>query len=298
MHTTTLALCTLLLGCAPAPEDSGEPEPEPFTLIVVPDVQYLTLSYPDILDGMLQWAAEEADQQNIAYLLQEGDITHNNSDAEWDNAASSFSLLDEGPTYALCLGNHDIGDGGDTSLFNAHFPVSEWDEPGLYEPEKMDNHYLTFEAGGGRWLILSLIYDPPEPVLSWAAGVVTDHPDHRVIVLTHAYLGPSGERSSIGERIWDDFVRHHANITLVFNGHYTGGEASRLVSTGDQGNTVVQMFANYQTRPLGGAGLLRIVEVDPTAGRLSVTTESPVFDGTLDDDANQFVLEDVPLGPL
>ena len=94
MRTTPLALFTLLLGCTPAPEETGEPEPEPFALVVVPDVQYLTLSYPDILDEMLQWAADEADQQDIAYLLQEGDITHDNSDPEWDNAASSFSLLD------------------------------------------------------------------------------------------------------------------------------------------------------------------------------------------------------------
>ncbi|MBW1878146.1 MAG: metallophosphoesterase [Deltaproteobacteria bacterium] len=298
MRTTTLALWTVLLGCAPVPEETAEPEPEPFTLVVVPDVQYLTLSYPSILDGMLQWVADEADQRNIAYLLQEGDITHENSDLEWDNAVSSFSLLDSGPPFALCVGNHDIGDGGDTSLFNEHFPVSTWGEPGIYEPDRMDNHFLTFAAGGGQWLVLSLIYDPPDPVLIWADGVVVDHPDHRVIVLTHAYLGPSGTRTGIGERIWDGVARRHPNVTLVFNGHYTSGEASRLVSMGDQGNSVVQMFANYQTRPLGGTGLLRIVEVDPLAGRLSVMTWTPVFDGTLDDEGNQFVLDDVPLGPL
>jgi len=44
--------------------------------------------------------------------------------------------------------------------------------------------------------------------------------------------------------------------------------------------------------------LIRILEVDPAAGELAVSTYSPWLDFHEEDDANQFTLSGLELGPL
>jgi len=268
-------------------------------MIVIPDIQYVTLGYPEILTTTTEWIAAEKDGLDLAFVLQEGDITHNDTQAEWDAADEGFAVLDGQVPYVLCVGNHDMDDEGDTSGFRATFPVSRFDgEPwfgGTREPDAMDNAYFTFDVGGVPWLVISLTYNPSEDELAWADGVAADYPGHRGILLTHAYLGPSGERTFLGERLWNGMVRHHASMTFVFNGHYVDGEAAYLASEGDYGNTVHQLFANYQDRPFGGAGLVRILSMDPAAGEVTVQTYSPWLDFYEEDEEHAFVIEGIEL---
>ena len=92
--------------------------------------------------------------------------------------------------------------------------------------------------------------------------------------------------------MWEFFVRLHANIAFVFSGHIDNQDgAGRLVSTGDHGNTVYQVMANYQNQ--GNTGNLRIVTFLPADARVTTTTYSPWTDEWLTDDENQFVFEDV-----
>jgi hypothetical protein len=160
----------------------------------------------------------------------------------------------------------------------------------------MDNHYHLFHAGGTDWLILSLEYNPDDTILDWAAGVIEANPDRRVIILTHAYLGPDSSRTSIGDDVWSRLARKYEGVEFVFNGHYTDGEAGRLTSTGDNGNSVYQMFANYQTLAFGGLGLLRIVACDPGNNRVTVRTYSPWMQTYESDDGNEFTYENVAFG--
>jgi len=249
LRTGLAALWLALLpgaGCEPEAEEDDAADDDatgddddpgaPFTLIAVPDIQYVTLAYPEVLLETTGWIAEEADDRDILFTLQEGDLTHENSELEWDNASAGFDVLEDEPAqpYALCLGNHDGVSAGDTSLFHQYFPVSRFDHRpwfgGTMDPDQMDNAWFGFDAGPTGWLVLSLTYDPNSEVIAWASSVVEEHSDRRVIVLTHAYLAPSGELSGAGERIWDELVRLHPSMTLVLNGHYTGGEAARLLS--------------------------------------------------------------------
>ncbi len=305
-----LVLVSLLaLGCAGDPSDEpgdddtadepDEPGP-PFALIVIPDIQYVTLGYPEILTTTTEWIVDERDDLDIVYVLQEGDLTHEDSQAEWDAADAGFAILDGAVPYALCVGNHDMDEDGDTSLFRATFPTARFEAGGLggtLDDGAMDNAWFEFSAGGADWLVISLTYNATEDQIAWADGVAADHPGHRGIVLTHAYLGPSGERTFLGERIWEGLVRRHRGMTFVFNGHYIDGEAAYLASEGDHGNTVHQLFANFQDRPFGGAGLVRILQADPTAREVAVSTYSPWLDFHESDEAHEFVLGGVDLGP-
>ena len=275
---------------------------QPFTFVAVPDTQYYSLDYPALFKTVTEWIADNENAWNIKVVLHEGDITHNNSHSEWANAVEAINVLNNEVPYVLSVGNHDTGSGDSTEQFNKYFPYATMSAlpgfGGVYETGRMDNAYYTFSAGGADWLVLSLIYNPGDAVLAWANEVAEQFPSHRIILLTHAYLYVNDTRSGIGENIWDKFVRKHKNVSFVFNGHYTGDMAARLVSEGDNGNRVYQMFANYQTEWFGGKGQIRLVTLDPDTKSVSVKTWSAWGQYYVTDSDNQFTFEDVDFGPL
>jgi hypothetical protein len=141
---------------------------------------------------------------------------------------------------------------------------------------------------------LSLEFGPSDDTLAWASGVIEQHPDHRVILVTHCYLmdddtrvdstsGFSPHNYGIdslgvndGEEIWDEFASRHENLFLVLCGHVTGDGSGHLVSQGVAGNTVHQVLANHQHEAYGGNGWLRILTFLPDQDVVAVTTYSPV----------------------
>ncbi len=240
-------------------------------------------------------------------VVHEGDIVHTNTEAEWQAADKAMSALDGVVPYAVAVGNHDLGTNG-AALFNRFFGPQRFarrDWYGGHRGSGNENSYSFFTAGGMKFLVLSLEFGPRDEVLAWAGDIVDSHRECRVIVLTHCYMnyddtrvGEGDEynphdydaRDNDGEEMWDKFVRRHANIFLVLSGHVLGDGAGRLTSTGDAGNAVHQVCANYQDLPNGGDGWLRIMTFDPAANTIHVTTYSPVLKQWKDDGENRFDL--------
>ena len=95
--------------------------PEDFTVIVIPDSQNMTMSYPDLLRSMFQWTADNRAARNIVFLTELGDLSNNGDQSgqefQWTNADSAFVLLEnpvttglpEGIPFGLVVGNHDNG---------------------------------------------------------------------------------------------------------------------------------------------------------------------------------------------
>jgi hypothetical protein len=291
------------------------PQNQPFTVVALPDSQCYTREFNggsrDIFTAQTQWIADHKDDSNIVFVLHEGDITDGNSAWEWTNARASMSLLNGVVPYALAVGNHDglWTSRNDTALFNQYFPLSQFQNlptfGGVFESNRMDNCYHLFSAGGVDWLVFSLEFGPRNVVLAWANQVATNYPNRRVIVLTHAHIysdntlhGSSTNhlwtptsygRQNNGTDVWEKFLRHHANMGFVFNGHICSGTSGRLVGVGDYGNQVFQMMADYQIAAFGGAGYLRVVQFFPDQDKMSVKTYSPFLDSWLTDPGNQFV---------
>ena len=284
----------------PAPLPDTGPH-EVFDLVVVPDTQYEVADMPAIFMSMMNWTVTNRDTLNIKFLLHEGDITNRHLDAEFQKADEGFTLLENaGIPYALGVGNHDMA-GTDASRFNSYFPVSRYESlptfGGVFEPGEMKNAWHKFSAGGTDWMIVVLEYNPRDSVLAWASDTVAANPTRRAIILTHAYLLPNGTRGSIGNNIWNKLAKLHKNISFVFNGHYTDSTSSRLVSAGDHGNNVYQMFCDYQDELFGGTGLLRYLRFDRDARTVSVKTFSASSNFFRTGDADQFDFTDVDLGP-
>ncbi|MGM0838335.1 MAG: FIMAH domain-containing protein [Bacillota bacterium] len=298
-----------------------------FKIAILPDTQNYNVNHPDIFRGQTQWIADNHEEQKIKHVVHLGDIVNNNTVPEWENASAAMSTLDGVVPYSVLPGNHDMGTNGsantrDTTLYNTYFPVSDFSGTdtfgGVYtaEPNKYDNNYHTFNAGGTDWLVLSLEFGPRDSVLDWANEVVSSHPNHRVIVVTHAYMfsdetrygaghswnphnyglssGPGGVND--GGEMWEKFVKLHPNMTMVMNGHVLNDGQGRLVSEGDHGNKVYQMLSNYQMLPNGGDGFLRLLEINPEKGTINGTSYSPHLDEYKTDWQNEFQYKNVELG--
>lgn len=225
-------------------------------------------------------------------------------------------LSDAGIPYALTIGNHDTaavgwngkagssGYGGSayaynpeckvrltsaecrsrllvrkTAAFNQAFPVASLKSVGgTFEAGKVDNLWTTFEAGGTKWLVLTLELWPRTGVVDWAKKVVASHPDFNVVVQTHSYLTSSGSidqtnggyGANSGQYLFDNLISRYANIKMVFSGHT--GSASRRVDTGVQGNRIVsylQAFHSNKTNPV------RIVTINSASGLVTTRIVAP-----------------------
>jgi 3',5'-cyclic AMP phosphodiesterase CpdA len=318
------------------------PPAAPFTIVVLPDTQFYAQAYPEIFKAQTDWILAHREDQRIAFVLHEGDIVNFDFDEQWAVAAQNLHTLDGKVPYVLAAGNHDLSwKGGrlgrDADLMNHYFPASAlaalpW-PTGTFEPGKIESHYQVLEAGGGRWLVLSLEYGPRDAVVEWADQVLTQYADLPAIVLTHAYLSdifgrynrtnkqpfwPCGDRMDLGgcndgEDLWRKALSRHDNVMFVFSGHVLHPGAGRLTSDHPSGRRTHQMLANYQTcadvpckNPVtgkmtqGGDGFLRLVRIDPAARTATVETYSPYLDEWKTDDAHKFVLplDPQPFAPL
>lgn len=316
-------LLLLLIGCAGS---------QSARFVLLPDTQTYAEKYPEIMQSQADWILQNKD--NIDLVLQQGDLTQNNSAVEWRVIRDAFNKLDHQLPYVLAAGNHDMGSGPgkfaddrNTLLFNENFPYTHMSKlPGFggsYEVGKMENAYYLLKTGKIKWLIITLEFGPRNKVLEWAKEIVAKHPDRTVIVNTHAYMysdstrqGPgdnwrpqaygvgkaTGDESvNDGEDIWTSLVRIYPNTRFVFSGHVLNSGVGTLVSINNEGLPVYQMLANYQQGVIGsengGNGYLRILDMNFKKKTISVSTYSPWLKKQLDKPGHNFLIKHVLFKP-
>jgi hypothetical protein len=327
-------LCALVTP--PAAGDAVPIAPGSWTLAILPDTQIYAQSYPQHYNAQTQWIRDHVASHNIKYVLHEGDITNNNNVPQWNNALAAMNILNGHVPYAMAPGNHDYGNNGSSdnriSLFNqpnyfgpGTFYANQPSIGGFFESGKTDNTYHTFSAGGEDWLVLALEWGPRNEVVAWANQIVENHPDHKAMLVTHAYMyydetiydwatkgssqswnphsypfvanGTAGSTND-GQELWDKLVKKHENFEFVFNGHVLSDGTGYRSTLGDEGNVVHQMLANYQMKTQGGFGDMRLLEFKPD-GTVEVRTYSPILDRHDTNYDQQFTLRRGELhGPL
>jgi hypothetical protein len=306
------ALLVLLVVLPMGVSAAGDDGKDFFSIVVLPDTQYYSMENPEVFKAQTQWIRDNAGKENILFVFQLGDITNNNVQVEWDRADAAISLLDGVVPYSLAVGNHDMGhvaDSRDMTLYNKTFPTSRYEHSDWYGGHMEggnQNHYCFFEFGDLKFMTISLEFGPTDEVLEWAGGIVAAHPDRLVILTTHCYMNcddtlvgdeDSGRPQDYavggndGVMIWDKLVKKYDNIFLVMSGHIVCGEsAARLISRRDDGSRVIQLLMNYQDRPNGGNGWLRILKIYPTRKLIEVVAYSPYLDKFNDGARHSFVI--------
>ena len=293
----------------------GEPPaiaPGSFTIAVLPDTQFYSETYPKTYLAQTNWIAQHRKDRNIAAVLHLGDITNRNTASEWKNANAAMTVLDDaGVPYFFCPGNHDYSAGGGckdrTTGLNETFPVSRFsDRPtfgGTYdkEPKRMENSYHLFSAGGRDFLVLALEFGPRADVVRWANEVVGKHSRSEAILITHsfiyyddtrynwkkyqakqnwnphAYAVAKATKDDVtdGEELWDRLVSKHENFILTLNGHVLGDGLGRVTTATPGGRDVPQVLVNFQLRPNGGDGWMRLLEFKADGKTVETCDYSP-----------------------
>ncbi len=302
------------------------PAKDSFTLAILPDTQNYSEKYPEQFLAQTEWIVKNRDQRKIAAVLQLGDITNHNSEPEWKNAIVALTKLDDVVPYFLTLGNHDYSDKGSckdrTTLFNQYFDLAKFRKTptfgGVYdkEPQQLENAYYTFAAAGVKFLVLCLEFGPRADVLRWANTVLAKHPEHATILNTHAYMyfdetrydwakyggkqswNPHGyavakatqDDVTDGEELWQKLVRNNPQVFLTLNGHVLNDGLGRLTSENPRGKPVHQLLVNFQMKPQGGDGWLRLMEFSPTTKSIRVVDYSPTRDQQNHSQQNKFEL--------
>jgi hypothetical protein len=260
---------------------------EPFRIIVIPDVQWASLKWPEVTKRMTEWIVANRDKENIHYVLEVGDSVQNGgSETEWQNIDAAMKTLDGKVPYIMAVGNHDydrIQPRRSTVMFNRFFPVARFQKmPGFggsFPEGRNDNSYHTFDAGGKKWLILSLNFMPSKEEIAWGNEVVGKHPGHQIILLTHSYLTHT-ERDVAGKILWEQLVRCNPNMSMVFCGHLSTVHAR---ADGDKGNTVCEMLFDWQNDvDPDFNSYFAIITIDPAAGTISSRSYSPTLNKELD----------------
>jgi len=316
----TLSLLAVLAGSIPSAlaVEANPISPNSWTMILLPDTQHYVedAARAAIFDAQTQWIADHKTSHNVKMVLHQGDVTNNNNAAQFNYAKHSMDILSAaGVPYSIAPGNHDYGTNGGTStrdsLFNtttyfgtgsayATQPHFASGNGGFFEAGKTDNSYCTFNAGGEDWLVFSAEFGPRDAVVTWIDSVASAHPNHNVILNTHAYLFNDGSRYdwpiyganqtwnphsyaintlpggvNDGQELWDKLITKHENWKFTFNGHVLHSGTGWLGSHGDNGNVVQQLLANYQMRAEGGEGYLRILEFMDDGNTVKVSSYSP-----------------------
>lgn len=312
----------------------GEPAPpvkDSFTVIVLPDTQFYSEKYHDQFHAQTNWIVENCKDRRIAAVLHLGDITNHSTKPEWEVASKAMARLDGKVPYFMVVGNHDYGPGGCISRatpVNDAFPVSRFREQsefgGTYdkEPERMENSYHRFSAGGRKFLVIALEYGPRNDVLRWASEVAAKHADHEAILITHAYMyydetrydwakhGPqqrwnphgskmatsTGNDVNDGEQMWQKLVSRHENFILTLNGHVLEDGLARIATPTKAGRDVHQVLVNFQMKPHGGDGWLRLLEFKADGRTVDVVDYSPTLDRQNHSAQNKFQMQTARLG--
>jgi hypothetical protein len=302
------------LACAASPlVRAAEVAPGAWTIALLPDTQYYTQNHPGMFSAQTIWLRDKARDYNIRFALHLGDITNHNTTEQWENGRESMAVLDGHLPYFFVPGNHDYGPRGNAStrdtLMNDHFLYPDYSTRphfgGAKDSGKMDNSYHTIRAGGYDWIIVCLEWGPTDATIAWADGILTAHPGHKAILVTHAYMyfddtrydhtGPAQSWNphnystpggvNDGQELWDELVKNH-DFVLTVNGHVLNDGTGFRTDPNLAGQNVHQMLVNYQMLgPLSGNGYLRLLTVNPD-GTVQAKSYSPVYN-QWDTDADQ-----------
>ncbi len=294
MQFILIAIVTILPSCLIAGQD--------FTIIGLPDTQYYTAGYlggePATFKAQTRWIVNNRDSLNIVFVVHLGDVVDLSIlQSQWDNADEAMRVLEDprttgssdGIPYGIAVGNHDMP----TELYNSYFGVSRFQHRSWYGGHfglTNDNHFALFSTSGLDFIVMFLEYEieAGSPILSWADSILTEHSDRRAILVHHsAAIGDGAPQNDEGEIIYDA-LKNHPNFFLLLCGHWEDTEW-RGERT-EEGHTIFSLLADYQYRPHGGDGWLRIMQFSPGNNEIRVMTYSPTLDSFETDESSLFVL--------
>jgi hypothetical protein len=270
-----------------------------FSIVLIPDTQYLSMSYPEVFEAIPPWLAINKEALNIKAVVGLGDVVADPVAYQWAVGAANWEAIRDLNIIAMpTIGNHDYDDEDPLARaatgFLTYFGESFFADKSWFVGDlggNTLNYYTMFTVQSVDYIILSLNLWPTDAELAWANGVIAANPTKKFIIETHGYLANSSGLLMVGDdpmgppaasefndaqEMWDKCFSLHENVLMVVCGHRDG--SSYLAGTGINGNTVHQMGWD---RNGGSDGLHNIVIVtfSPRSGSFRTSVFSPYTGG-------------------
>lgn len=312
-----IGLMTLNTG-ATLIDKEEKPAGDEFSIAILPDTQYYTSEKHggknEMFIAQTKWIAENAKKENIKFVIHLGDISDDGEKfpVQWENAWAAMSILEkpqtdypQGIPYGMAVGNHDQTKSqfpltGKTDHYNKYFGINHFKDRKWYGGHYRDNndsHYDLFEAGGVKMLVIFLEYDSYdediEGLNKWAGTVLEKYADRKAILVSHSFIHFNAKTgtnekgfpkfSKQGQRRIDR-LKSYPNVFLTLSGH-VGDNGEGYRQDGIAGNVIKSLLSDYQSRPEGGHGLMRVMTFSKSKDLISVKTFSP-FTGEKEEDAD------------
>jgi hypothetical protein len=319
VHAGTLATPADTVLNTPGP--AAKVKAGDFSIAVLPDTQYYLGQAQlggnfDMFKSQIAWIQKNQAKENIAYVAHMGDITEHGDNpvtakAEWYLAKTALYGL-ENPVsipYGLTVGNHDQYPSqypvkGSTNGYNQFFGVPHFDGRPYYGGHygnNNDSHYDVFTAGGVDFIVLFLEFDSHNEdqagMYGWAKEVLKKNASRKAIVVSHSIIHfnpvkgantPQAPFNAEGKAIYES-LKNNPNLFMMLCGHVgDNGEGYRTDTL--NGHTVKTFLNDYQSRPNGGHGLMRLYKFSVKNNELSVRTFSPYTGENETDGDSQFTV--------
>jgi len=268
-------------------EIPSSPEDYDYSFVWMSDTQYYAESYPYIFERQTNWIAEMQEELKIKYVFHTGDLVNNfDREQEWIYADEYMGVLDQNNVpYGVLAGNHDVDQlSNDYTEYYKRFGEDRFKDKDYYGGSYKNNrgHYDLISSNGNDFIMVYMGWGVQDEDLAWLNDVLEQYPDRKAILSFHEYLLTSGNRSPIGNKIYEAVVEPNENVIAVLSGHYH--DSNTLVSEiddngdGQPDREVYQMLGDYQAGPEGGQGYMKLLHFDQDNNRVFVNTYSPYLD--------------------
>ncbi len=273
-----------------------------YSFAVVGDTQIICEKDPANMATIYDWILANKDSKNIKHVFGLGDITNGNTDKEWIVAQEAISKMDGVIPYSLVRGNHDS-----TAKFNTYFGYDAYKNQfgGFKTNNVLTDSWMAFTVGETDYLLITLDYGASDETLAWAGSVIEAHPNHKVIITTHAYMyrdGTTLDQGDVcppattggfnnGDHMWDKLISKYGNIFLVMSGHDPCDNVVTRQTKGVHGNTVTQMLIDPQgmDAAIGSTGMVAMLYFSEDGSKIDVEFYSTIKNQYYKD-SNQYVI--------
>jgi hypothetical protein len=224
---------------------------------------------------------------------------------ETDNIPYGLAVGNHDQTPFGDAGQGATNNGYGAYFGKAHFASKTWYGGAYGSSDNNDNHYDKFTANGVNYLVLYIEFNEPgyttdaDPtvryradittdVSAWANGVLATYSTYKAIIVSHSILKPStsgnhqdynaatnnsaGAFTPQGQQIYDLIAKNNNNVFLMLSGHKPG---EAFLKTNYNGHIIKSYLADFQSRPVGGNGNMRLMKLNKTLQTLSVRTFAP-----------------------
>ncbi|UJL45837.1 lamin tail domain-containing protein [Virgibacillus sp. NKC19-16] len=260
---------------------------ENFSMVWMTDTQYYSESYPHIYGQQVEWIEETREALNIEYVFHTGDLVNVYDDFDqWEVADNAMKVLDDAEIpYGVLAGNHDVHNKDHNyENYSEYFGEERFEGRSYYGGSYEDNrgHYDLISVNGNDFIMVYMGWGVDDEGIAWMNEVLAEHPNRKAVLNVHEYLLATGNRSPIGDELFEKVVVPNENVFMVLSGHYHNSQTliDDIDDDGDGSSdrTVYQLLADYQGGPEGGQGFMRLFHFNMLTDQIEVQTYSPYLD--------------------